>query len=325
VIDSVEIEVDPCTLLGGVGCGHASPLHRVIFLLLGPGVPGRRLTTVTIGTDGLRDWVQLPTGERYNLGTLSVLNFIAKFVPSRLQARQALDRFNAEMVAMVPVDLEAMSAIFVPRRARWSSASSLILGQDRHPPGSGKDASVPMADTMTLPESLPAQVGLIEAQIDQIGRIASANLPKPVLRAAAVALKEMVAAIKLPDFGDQSKNDAFYGLGAPRVDTADPGQKLPAEVTNPKLASHEALLENTTLAEGILQQVGETEAKIDQLVQAGRKFNAARAKQDLHQVSARLTNFLQDVDMAQPWVKGDLAKLANRSSELHALFATAKV
>lgn len=181
-------------------------------------------------------------------------------------------------------------------------------------------------DTKTSPDNFPAQVGLIEAQIEQIGKIAAAKLPQPVLRAAGLALKEMVAAIHLPNFGDQSKNDAFYGLGAPKVDTAEPGQKLPAEVTNPKLAaSHEALLENSALAEGILQQVGETEAKIDQLVTAGRKFNAAKAKRDLHEVSARLTTFLQDVDMAQPWVKGDLAKLANRSAEIHALFATAKV
>ncbi len=254
-------------------------------------------------------------------------------------ARQALDRFNAMGAAMIPVDLDVMATLFVPRRARWSAvrsrslregvASSLIPREDRQVAEKSSviaSGGPSMAENDTNLQTLPAQVGLIEAQIDQIGKIAAAKLPKQVLRTAALSLKEMIASIHLPDFGDQSKNDAFYGLGAPKVDTAEPGQKLPAEVTNPKLAaSHEVLTENSALAEGILHQVGETEAKIDQLVQAGRKFNAARAKKDLHEVAARLTSFLQDVDMAQPWVKGDLAKLANRSSELHALFATAKV
>lgn len=270
----------------------------------------------------MRDYVQLPDGTRQNLGTLSVLKFITKLVPSRMMARMALDRFNAVGETMVPVDLEQMAVLFVPRRARWSSVSSLIPRDDRYPTRLGKDTSVPMENDKV---TIPTQLGLIEQQIEQIGKIANAGFPKSAVRAAALGLKELVAGIHLPSFGDQSKNDAFMGLGAPKVDTAEPVQKLPAEVTHPKVASFDALQENSALAEGILQQVTTTEERIDQLVTAGRKFNAAKAKLDLHEVSSKLSSLLQDVDMAQPWVKNDLGKLAARATEIHDLFATAKV
>ena len=280
-------------------------------------MPGN-LTTVTIGTDGLRDYVQLPDGTRHNLGVVSVLNFVTSLVPSHPAARQALDRFNAEGETMVAVDLDTMALLFTPHRARWSSASFLIPTQNRNPTKMGKDNGL-MADE-NFKVAFAQKLRLVDEHVQQIGKLADAGFPQAAIRSGALHLKELVASIHLTDFGNQSKNNAFYGLGAPKVDTAEPGQALPKEVTHPKVAADETLRENTAVAEGVLHQVAETETKINQLVAAGRKFNAAQAKRDLHEVSLKLSALLEDADLTQPVVKNELAPIAQRAGEIHALF-----
>jgi len=286
-------------------------------------VPVRRqLTTVTIGTDGPTNYVQIPDGSRYNLGTLSVLKFVAALVSGRGLARQALDRFNAEGQAMIPIDLDAMEALFVPRRARWA-ASPLISAHDHHPMP-GKDASSPMADDTLNPNTLPQHLDQIEHQVAAITHLAAAGkVPAEALK----GLRAMVAAISLPNFGDQSSNSAFNSMGAPRVDTVNPEapQKLPTDLTHPKVASHETLVENSKLAGEILQTVMVTEDRIDRLVAAGRKFNAAKAKGDLLTVTSKISSLLQEVDLAHTWVKNDLHALSKQASRIHDLFATAKI
>lgn len=142
------------------------------------------------------------------------------------------------------------------------------------------------------------------------------------------ALQTAVASISLPNFGDQSKNDAFMGMGAPKVDTVeDPGSYTPpSSVTHPlgKTASFATFQSNVSLAEEITTQIAETSSKIDALVTAGRKFNAAKAQSDCFQVVATLQDMLRQVDLAEPWVTADLQRLAKRSEGLHALFAPAK-
>lgn len=158
----------------------------------------------------------------------------------------------------------------------------------------------------------------------QVAQLNQAPTPE-----AQTALIEAVASISLPNFGDQSKNNAFNSMGQPKVDTVeDPGAYTPpANVTHPlgKSANFETLQTNMALAEGIVEKVDQTDAKIDALVTAGRKFNASKARSDLHNITATLVAMLKQVDPAATWVTPELQKLDKQASEIHGLFAPARV
>lgn len=88
---------------------------------------------VTVGTDGYTNWVKTPDGQRFNLGTISVLKFISKLTPARL-AREAVEQFNAEGEALVSVDADRMWELFTPRRSRWAHGPfmpNLSMRQDQ--------------------------------------------------------------------------------------------------------------------------------------------------------------------------------------------------
>lgn len=136
------------------------------------------------------------------------------------------------------------------------------------------------------------------------------------------------ATITLPNFGDQSKNDAFMGLGQPKVDTVpDTGYTPPPAVTHPqgKSASVRTLTANADLAETILTQVAQTSEKIDQLEAAGRPFNADQARADLHKIACECEGVLQNADLAEPYVANDLGQLAKQAAHIFGLFASARV
>jgi len=274
---------------------------------------------VVIGTDGLRDFVTLPDGQRLLLGPVSVLKLVTELVPSRI-ARQALDSFLERGEVMVTVDLDQMYDVLAPRRARWSSSVTPSMPDaDRTSLRSrGKDI---MADTKTLQALIQNRLSQIEGAVASLDKHASEGLIAPKLHKE---LRELAAKVHLPNFGDQSKNHAFYGLGEPKVDTAD-GSAPPKEVTHPKTASFDTLKSNSKVAEDILQKVETTNEKIEQLVTAGRKFNASKAREDLYQISSRVAEILGSVDLAQSWVQNDLNDLAKQADHIHDLFAPAKV
>lgn len=271
-----------------------------------------KLTTVTIGTDGNIDYVETPDGVRYALGTTSVLQLISKLVTGQRHRREAVEAYNKVGEAMVLLDLEAFFDLQAPIRARWASNSSLFPEPDRDAPLRG----TPM-DTASFIKRLAC----CEQQVAQLNQA-----PTPE---GQTALIEAVASISLPNFGDQSKNNAFNGLGQPKVDTLeDPGAWTPpASVTHPlgKSASFQTLQANMAMAEGIVEKVNQTDEKIDALVTAGRKFNASKARNDLHTIVATLVSMLKQVDPAQPWVTAELQKLEAQASDIHGLFAPAKV
>lgn len=278
--------------------------------------------TVTISTDGQRDYVALPDGLKLMLGIVPMAKLVGTCAPSRTVARRALDEFLAHGQAVLPLDLDRMEPLFAPKRTRWAFAIPLVTGKDR----TTTTESMHMADTVTR---LDHQVGLIEQQVSQISKLAAAKLPTTE---AVDGLRRLTANLHFKDYGDQSKNDAAMGLGAPKVDTVDGTQPpVPKELTNPKVASEEAqpslqvLAENAALADTVIQQVAQTDKTIDLLVTAGRKFNASKAKADLYKVANGVTEILQQVDLAQPYVKADLVKLAQESARIHGLFSTAKV
>jgi hypothetical protein len=86
-----------------------------------------------------------------------------------------------------------------------------------------------------------------------------------------------------------------------------------------------ALTENSLIADATLSKIEAANTKVDLLVTAGKKFDSVRAKGDLLKVASSVQDLLRDADLAQPWVKGELSKLAEEAKKLHGLFAPAKV
>lgn len=86
-----------------------------------------------------------------------------------------------------------------------------------------------------------------------------------------------------------------------------------------KLA-YEDFRTNADMAEAILDKAREINAAIDAKVEAGKKFNSRQAKLDVHEVVSKTAGILQDADLSQPWVKGDLTTLHERTTFLHGLF-----
>lgn len=334
-----------------------------------------RRVLVTVETDGLRDFVRLPTGERKILGPVSVLKFVLGVAPKR-EAKRALDTFNATGSAVVTADLDAMEELLRPRVSRWAAdrspiVDSFIYGADRTPM---RSEGPRIMDAKTLLERL----GKIEGVVTALDKFANTNggMIAPKLHEG---LRQMVGGFHFYNPGDQSKNDAWYISSPPKVDTADAGQKLPASATHgsalgvkvetaekvstapvhapapsttpvytpdpsttpvyapgtktaseaaPAVSaeqpSYDTLKANTALADDILQKLEVTNTKVEALVTAGRKFNASAAKNDLYAVASRVTEIMNNVDLAQPWVRKDLTALSDRANHIHGLFANAK-
>jgi hypothetical protein len=284
-------------------------------------VPGK-LTTVTIGTDGQVDYVELPTGCRYALGSMSILSLVSKLVPGQRNQRMALEAYNKEGQATVPLDVDRMFELLAPKRQTRLAGSPLIPTLERKSASFERESDASEEPIMSDPKTVLAAIDTLEMQVDYLGKLTAQGKENP---AVWTDMRELSAKINLPDFGDQSKNDAFNGLGEPKVDTVEEGYTPPAEITNPKTANLEAFKGNTSVAETILTQVAETTDKIDALVTAGRKFNASKAQADLHQIASSVEEILTQTDLGSPWVGDALQKLAQQAEHIHGLFASATV
>jgi len=252
-------------------------------------------TLVTVGSNGVTDWVKTPDGQSFNLGPVSVLRFISKLV-GRSQAKRALDTFLASGETMLSVDEDLMWAILTPRRAIFTAhVSPSMAPQDRK------------GETMsTIVDDLTA----IETHIAALNEAASKKASN--LSSGVEILFKMANKIKSPN---QSKNQTYYNLGAP--DVYEVGDKTAG-------LSFDVFQANTDLANTIIAKSEETVEKIQKLAKAGRKFNASKAVADVRAVSTKVANILA-VDLTAPWVRGDLDKLASRAEQLAGLFANAKV
>lgn len=275
------------------------------------------LVTVTLETDGHRDFVRLPTNERYTLGTMSVLRLVSALVPNRHMGRRAIEEFNRTGKAVVILDPEAMLELLAPRPVRRASAVSSLIPQSQWTPSTSMEGRI-MSD---LKRTLELRLSFIEHAIREMNTLVASG--KPV---KATAHKLHQAAVHLTDFGDQSKNDAFYGLGEPKVDTVeDVKWNPPPAVTHPVGKTAAALKANADLAEEILVKVAETSDKVAALEAAGRKFNASKAQSDLHKIAEAVSGVLSDADLAEGWVQNDLGKIAKEADRLHGIFASARV
>jgi hypothetical protein len=193
-------------------------------------MPSGRKAMVIIGTDGFVDYVQMPDGQKFMLGPVSVLRMITSLTPARA-CRRAVTTFLADKQVMLSVDLDHMWSLLPFHRARYSSTNPL-MGRANH---------------------------------------------SPLL-----------------------------------------------ENTMIKSASYDTFSAHVELAEDIVAKVAATDEAINRLVAAGKRFNAAKAKQDLHKIASRVAEIAQNVDLAQPWVGNDLSDLSAKASEIQGLFLTAK-
>lgn len=191
-----------------------------------------RIALVTIGTDGVVDYIQTPDGQRHMLGPVSVLKLVAGAVSSKRVARQVLEEFLENKQAMVSVDLDKMWELLPYKRARFSSINSLIR-HDHHKPMESQDMT--------------------------------------------------------------------------------------------KTASYDTFASNMDLAEDIVAKVAATDAAIERLKTAGKRFDSVRAKSDLHQIATRVASIASEVDLAQPWVGNDLMELSKRATAIHQLFSPKEV
>lgn len=271
---------------------------------------------VTLGTDGHSNFVRLSDGTKYLLGIVTPLKFVVELAPGGRAARAALDTFLAEGSVLLPVDADRMWELLTPRRPRMSSstAASPLIPSLKRTSLTRQGTTMADADQVTK-EAIQNQIATIEGQIAVLQQHAKDASPGSIssdsMKDQIASLKDLVSWLRRPSpYGNQAQNSTFYGL---------PGAKQASEASFENFKAHSELVETT------IARLDETDTKIDTLVAAGKKFASARAKQDIHKIASAITEIVQTVDLAQPWVKKDLAKLASQADEIHGLFAEAKV
>jgi len=272
---------------------------------------------VSLGTDGFTDWVRLPTGQRFNLGPISVLGFVSKLL-GKGRGRHVVEAYLRDGEAMLSVDEDRLWELFTPVRARWASGDGPFMALDLR---------TARKNMPTIRDDLAA----LETHIAALNNAAPLRAAKKIsdakMQEGLGILTKLANKIKSPN---QSKNDTYYGYGTPplfEVGDAEPKPftvEASAGIDGVSGLAFDVLQTNSTTAQGILAKAGEVVVKIDQLAAAGKKFNAAKAKADVHAVTSKVAGILK-TDLTASWVQDDLTKLAAKTDHLHKLFASAKV
>jgi hypothetical protein len=249
-------------------------------------------------SDGMRDYIEVPGGPRFTLGAVSVAKAVVSLALSTHEARAALDAFNKTGMGSFMGDLGRLPALLERRPVL---AKALIPRGDRIP--SAMERTVMAYDDATK-AAIAQQVSHIEAQISLLSAKAkeasSGSISEALMKDEIEKLRSLVAWVKRPSpYGDQSKNDTYYGLGK----TAAVNLKA-----------------NTELATHTLRTVEATSDRIDRLREAGKRFNSVRAKADLHRIASQVSEIVSNVDLSADWVRNDLLSLSKRADEIHGLF-----
>lgn len=269
---------------------------------------------VTLGTDGLTDWVRLPNGSKMSLGSISILKFVTKLAPTSRQAKQALQGFLAGQEVMVPVDETRMWELLAPRRTRWACDGPFMAPDQRTTPTPQGKGTMP---------TILADLQALETHIELLNKHASRVSPEKRAEGFAILVKLTDRIAK-----NQSDNSAYYGLGKPDVvEPTDPMPKpTPPETKEAQVEglTYDLVTTNRGLATEIMDRAEETLAGIDRAAATNPRFKAAaRAKADVRAVTQKVAGILHDTTLAEPWVAEDLKKLAARASYLHGLFVKA--
>lgn len=208
------------------------------------------LVLVTVGTDGVTNWVKLPDGQKFNLGAMSVLAFVTKLAKGPSSARKALDGWMSLGEASLAVDADKMWDLMQPHRAVWASDS--LYG----------------SDFMTGQKSETQSMSAAFAELTKLGS----------------------------EFQQST------------------------ETSSPKKLASDVYLANLDKATSILDMAQETVVSINAKVAAGRKFNAARALADVHDITTRAGSICARTQLVEPWVASDLQVLSSEMARLHDLF-----
>ncbi len=248
---------------------------------------------VTLGTDGVTDWVKLPDGQSFNLGPVSVLSFLTKLT-SLNAAQRSLKEYMASGETMVPVDSERMWEILAPRKSRLATEGSFMPNLEKN--------------TCPWPEHRKGTIMGIERELDRL----EAHLKTLASKKSVSDFDTLRSLATLPSPRDYP---SFYGLPVPK------GHLVEASELENLADTHRS---NALVAEGILKKIEATADQIDQLVREGKKFNASRARRDLYEVSSKVAS-IAEANVTAFWVREDLEKLASRAEELHQLFCPRRV
>lgn len=182
---------------------------------------------------------------------------------------------------MVPVDSVRMWEILAPRRSRLATEGPFITQDHRE------------GTTMGIEQELDR----LEAHLRVLDGKKRGASDFDTLRSLAI----------LPSPGDYPR---FYGLPVPE------GHSVEASEVEDLAETHRS---NASIADNILKKIEATADRIDQLVQAGKKFNAARARKDLYEVSSKVAS-ITEANVVASWVREDLEKLASQAEKLNQLF-----
>lgn len=266
-----------------------------------------RAGLVTVSSDGNRDYVTLPNGERKILGTISVLQLITEVTPHLRQARRILDEYLEKGAVMLSADLDKMDALFTPKQPKFSTIA-LMSASDR----TGREQ--PLGKTMM--KAFLDRLACVETAVEGLNSLTGQPTNEVALKVASTkyeSVRKLVGSLEGLLVAQEEQQEA----------AAEEQQK---EATAPiATPSVDTLQSNASLADEVLASVSATDVKIEQLVTAGRKFNASAARTDLYNIVTKVAEILDNVDLAQPWVANDLTALANEASRIHGLFESAKV
>src|SRR5215467_7060473 len=136
-----------------------------------PGASNGRTAMVTVGTDGIVDYVQVPDGEKFMLGPVSVLRLITGSAGSLRSAKVALKEFVERGKTMLSVDLDKMWALLPFRRARYSFINPL-MGSESEGPSSEINMKTASYDTLmenvAMAEDIVSKVAETHETIDRL-------------------------------------------------------------------------------------------------------------------------------------------------------------
>jgi len=263
---------------------------------------GARLL-VTIGSDKATNWVRTPDGQKFNLGSVSVLNFVVKAcLGGSRKAREVLNKFLKGEEVMLRVDEDRLWSLLAPRRSRWAVAHPFIP----------TDRQTSQGKTM---DTISSDLDNILQHIGNLNRVAG-RVPAKKMAEGVGILQKFVAKVV-----DQSSNTAYLGLGAKVFDA---GVDRPPEVTQvedvdaAKVA--QVLNPGEKTVSGILEKMSAVDEKIGQLVESGKQFDHVQARLDVYELTQRVASLTASTDLMESWAQEDLAKYAARANHLHGLF-----
>jgi hypothetical protein len=268
---------------------------------------------VTVGTDGSKDWVRTPDGQRYALGPVSVLTLVTKLSRNTKVARKTLDEFLKSGEAMLAVDGDQLWSLLAPRRTRWATGPFMASQEGRDP-----------MTTRTATES--REVKHLNATAQQASKLCDEL--QATLNKLADGIRRAGDVLEGPTHRDVDlfvkslsgfRNDTLGWGGMAFSERAAAAKKAGGQALG--IDSYEA---NTRTARQILAKAEKTVSTIVRLKSAGKSFDAARAQADVARVTTRVAAICRETELTESWVRDDLAKLATRNDELHRLFHPAQ-